>query len=1500
MALIIQEGGMPTLLSGVSGTGWYFTNSGNLDEAQLSLDGTTWASSISIAGGTLSIGMGTYDAVQVNASGLTAKGYFSFFVRARDTSGWSAAYQTSVRVYTGSAAGFWRTSTSSQNSMSNNGDEPALPWVAYSYSTTARTIDGVAIPANRGVVGSIHGTSFTPLGWFGDTNEAARRFSCSLGAIAAGMNSGGRLYNGGNPATPAFTASTTSLTAARQFALLGNEGVWQYLVESPAPTATSGTWTTTFVAVTKDTVLLQHQASTSGATLSLSSGSIYVSGARTILVAHNIADGSIRWAIGIAGTASVSYTLDTGAASRGIHGDGTDIAFPYAWTAAATVGGVAVAAGTGLLVLNAATGAVRYAHLATTAVLTSARAGLIATGVYVLALSSAGAARTIYGSALPSGSWGVYAVNGQGVLIDSFTVAGSSPETYPFGTRVGIVGRFTQATTIKGKSFTYNSAAASNFIIGPLGWSGAAFDVSAVARGEWSIAAAGSMRPLGNSAGALLNGGTTSGATNTITLYSKDTKSLTTAASGDWVGTMSNDGAVGEVSAAVGVPGGENGNVEPPTPPAVSPTDPQVVDGTEDQPVAFLLASADPENTQGATAKIQLWDPQLREFFTTPIVSGASGSQVRQDRTITDPSTGKTYTVRIVQSGETEPSLETSPAYLTAAVIITAEANVNGHIYTYGRTVLTLPDGTNRMSASKLIDINLAPVWDSPGTPYILREDNSMPDISEGQTSSAQWRTDNPDGYTDVTFTWQLRDEQSEATLTNSGNLTVRNGAGNIIGTAHLSSNGTRTCSVSFTPVEYWSGQASFDIRVANGGDGTLGNEGWSSWATVRINVNFVNDAPTAPKWFGRTTIGDPASSPATTTLAAFDEDSDPLPKYLLEWSDADWDPESPQGWELELAPNLAGLPMDEGWGSTALLDGVVVRVVNEDLAGATDNLSAQVRIEPEVNWNGTLTFRARVNNTSETNPESASKYSPVSIFTVTIHPSQDRPTAPQPSTMPTIDADFSAVAEQEFTTTDPDSDEEHGAPWTFQVSATAAGPWQSTVTLANGISVVVNDADTSDKAAAVRAHSNGASGSYEFWIRVMDAAGEPSGVSPATRVVGFIVPRGLTVELRRTVRTETSFDMMTVCPLTPNTLKITEALNGPGGVNLTVDSQEVAARAADADLTVAQLLDPAAMEVVVYADGLTVFAGPITGYSADLDNGTVDITASGLLSYFETRRIEPGKTTAFVAKTDGEIVGALVADAQALPYGSLGISVDVDNDITTTRTMAFAVGDTLAAAFTTLLDSADASEVWITPERVLRASRRRGTDLRGGKRGVVFTERNCVGLTQTAADDELATVVVITNSDGSITGEAMDVVAAQKYGRIVRYIKAPNVVTQAAADALAAEVLRRRSRAYAAPTFTHISQPDAPFTVWDYAVGDAVSLEVDDSAIGTIRQDARILARTINLEPSTPGAYTVDLDVELIPVKSDGSRGDIEPGRSRGVADLMDEVYDALYLRRA
>jgi hypothetical protein len=426
---------------------------------------------------------------------------------------------------------------------------------------------------------------------------------------------------------------------------------------------------------------------------------------------------------------------------------------------------------------------------------------------------------------------------------------------------------------------------------------------------------------------------------------------------------------------------------------------------------------------------------------------------------------------------------------------------------------------------------------------------------------------------------------------------------------------------------------------------------------------------------------------------------------------------------------------------------------------------------------------------------------------------------------------------------------------------------WGTSLVIPDVGTLTVVDDDPSDQETLVRLvqEPGGATDlRYSFALRVTDSSGL---ISPVQRVTGLITLPTATVFLQKVTRNSPAV----VTPLTPLVevfdLNVTDSIDGIGGADVTVSTDEVRRRAAQLGITAAELLEPGTVELVVAIGTQLVFVGPIgeIEWSATRDRITID--ARGLLSYLEERRIGTG-TTSFVGEDIADIMWMLVDDAQGQSFGDYAFT---DNTTTagTNLTVEFEPRTRILEALRSLSQADGGPDFWIDPERRLNTAAARGQDRRDIIR---LTPAMMEAATWTNRDEQLATVVTVIGGEdgmgGFFQGTAVttDSAALAKYGRRERLIEQRELTSDQQCEDYAARVVAEQARRSETIRLDIIVTPGRPFSIRDLEVGDIVTVDLRAPDLGQVIGAYRVVNRRLNLVSETADSYRVRLDLVPAP----------------------------------
>jgi len=609
-----------------------------------------------------------------------------------------------------------------------------------------------------------------------------------------------------------------------------------------------------------------------------------------------------------------------------------------------------------------------------------------------------------------------------------------------------------------------------------------------------------------------------------------------------------------------------------------------------------------------------------------------------------------------------------------------------------------------------------------------------------------------------------------------STTLTFTDSTSAILGTASVlpSVNSDRSASLEFQSTENWAGSRDIYIAAKEISSGT-----WSPWTKVTVSV-VPPVGPTAPFI---------VQTGSTSQLPQIAENSSV--SFDLEWNDPDYTPTGAGSWRLDIGLTGSGgtflsstaYVSDGSSGGavelqipipnpTPLMDNPAYATVLVIPSDDSSKVKRHVTVTPPSFFNGSFSFYAvAVNTTHAKFPVFGAR----SVFTAEVGNAVTAPGAPFPSTMPSVEPNYAGLspkhrAMQIFSTFDP-------SPLSQDIfTATLHDPTRGTLT-------VTPYSATQVQIAFVPA--DGVTGPYSFTLTAANSAG----TSASTTVTGVIASSRVTVVLQTVDHNATPTDPNSVtqlCVLSEiSNLKVTDALAGSGQVQLSVSAQELARRsqALGGDFSnPLNLVEPGAVEVVVYIGDQCIALGPITASTYNSSEATFDLTAMSLLEELLTHRaIEyPGLVQAtpdatwadpnslvyqniFLGSVPGQHTGIfedLLNREQAKLGGNLSLGFESDmidvkgiaRDHQTT--VKFELNSLLSAAFKQIgTQAVGGAEFWVDPQtRQLKIAVNRGTNHIGE---LIFTERNSAQVNITSKWDALSTVVRVEGAGGYLMGPA-------------------------------------------------------------------------------------------------------------------------------------------------
>ena len=900
------------------------------------------------------------------------------------------------------------------------------------------------------------------------------------------------------------------------------------------------------------------------------------------------------------------------------------------------------------------------------------------------------------------------------------------------------------------------------------------------------------------------------------------------------------------------------------------PDGPEIVGVAEegDRQSGKTFVFVDPQGDADATSQVELWDPHNRVWFTTPVV----GLQTQQHRfdgigwwTVRQHTPDEPAEVEDPNSGNQVANPDYIPPH-TAVVDFEPDENWYGLLLSAVRLVLERADGTVQESAATWLKLDYEDLYTR-----ITDPDGQMPDTVEGGTSVGTYTVDDPDaldGVTDKTVAWQLS-PAADDTDPNHNPATSISVYGpdpddpnvvEVVGSAYVSGSGL-SAQVAFDGQPYGYGTATFYVRASDGGDGQVdGDPGNTSWVAVTVDVAEVVDPP---------------GSPQVVLPDIYENDQDGS-TGVATWTDVDSD-----GGSLEVS--RTGGTSGWEWSSDAatLMSGVVELGDSNDSVYDNDGVNRQVRVRfrPQSNFSGPVSFFLRVRDPElqETGDgQLTAVYSDTVEVTLTVNADPSAPSAPTPATMPTVERGEQAVGR--FTVTP------HPSAQLFRWEVSEAGG----LTLDTVGQLTIEDDDPATPETRVRFTPDGDfTGRYRYDLRAVDIT-DPAAelASQATTVVGYVEPSG--VEGRPGRRNPTTGQIDPLPPLQLADLEVIRALDtgAPGGLRATVDASQLVGRAGQVGGDPMALLEPYRTELAVTYDGIAVFAGPIVDTAYQAGTAKIRIECEGLAGLFHGVRQENPDGQTFTGVEQTAIAWQMIAAAQQQPDGQLGLA---DGTATTSqaRDHTWQFGQTLADSLSRMFDTPNGAELWVTPERVVRAEAVRGAD----KTDRIALMPSAGDIVATITSDDVYTVVTAQGGDpgsGPLTAVKINTDAAAEYGRRGWHIDAPGVMLQTTLDDIAQDVLDRVSSIYRELTVTVRTDAGSPWSVWDLESGDRVKVRFwSDELARQVVEVVRVVGATIRQVDGDGRAFEADVDVEVLP------GGVVRPRRAPDAPEFYRQLSD-------
>lgn len=846
----------------------------------------------------------------------------------------------------------------------------------------------------------------------------------------------------------------------------------------------------------------------------------------------------------------------------------------------------------------------------------------------------------------------------------------------------------------------------------------------------------------------------------------------------------------------------------------------------------------------------------------------------------------------------------------------TGSASVDLRVKATWPVTATRPVAVSVFSGIKSKNMSITAL-ETPGNPT-----GSMPNCNEDSTSTGTWtftyQALATEGYD---ITWQLSPQtdqpenwdalyppesypygQPDFHTVTGQSVNLVDETNTSVGTAAIlvETDALKRTTIRFTPTAHFTGSVQFDLRavvtwpVSEARPITVAK--FSSWVTANVSVIAQPDSPVLQQ----------PTAPITS--------EDTQSEFTITWTDPDKtaaqiSEEGGGGYKVILNTTGSGVGTDQEVITTTK---AIVRVISY----SPNSLQATLRIEPLANQNGTFSVFMRIQD-----DEVSSRFSGYRKLTVNILAVPDAPT-PVQGAMPF--ALFGQTVSGTFTTTDVDSTHSH-----FLISSSFGGSYVKTL-VAGNLTLTVVDALTTDRQATVQLTQTTPHNltSYGFFIRAYDVnsenhttagglfstpvfvsgligtASQGSDTGGGGQVVnpgpGGSGAQGLWGAADGgTYIFPTVAGTTTVTRISPFTtviaLSVTESLDGSGFCEMTVAAREVALRASQANKTVDSYLKAGSVELTINIGGSTFFVGVISETAWETDSGTVRISARGLLSYFDNRIIP--RVTNFVARNLSDLIADLIMGSQSFAYGDLAITNGV-SQVSANGTFTFQGGTTISDAIGQVLDKVDAPEIWIGPDRILRAEATRGID---NQARVRITSGVATVASWTRRNDGVVTVAkVIGGPDGAegfFSGSAGSVSGAQVFGLVEKQYDVPALLSNGECIALAQRIVDSYNEEVQAIAVSMTLTPDRKFYIADLEIGNVITVDLVDPTLGQIYGAYRVINRTVTLVDTAVGTYDVSLDLEpakFVANKLIGSRSRHNPKL------LTDSAKAEMLLRQA
>ena len=780
-----------------------------------------------------------------------------------------------------------------------------------------------------------------------------------------------------------------------------------------------------------------------------------------------------------------------------------------------------------------------------------------------------------------------------------------------------------------------------------------------------------------------------------------------------------------------------------------------------------------------------------------------------------------------------------------------------------------------------------------------------------------------------------------------------------VIGTASVAGQGL-DAGVAFTPSDpHWVGTAEFDLYFYDGGTGSTGdisltgNPGWSPPGAVQVEVTKQDHAPAIPLPTASLNLAedtvleldfvssDPADDP-TTSHYDFEISVDPRA--------ASGNPGSATWVKVPGTGSSVSIYVPEANPTTNLPDatrGNAVQLVVMPVPG--DELRRHVVITPRPvpeHFVGPYAFFIRARNVTGSG-SSHPLVSPIYWAVGNVQPVPHHPAPPYPTEMPVTKPLTPVTGVFKFPDVDAGASLQH-----VKFRHHSQDTWvQTTGTATSDVTVPNLGTFQIKKVGAMKCSVTFTPGTtvttepflghYSFQLQAMASSPLVAGGTVMDGIVGTVygavADQKTFVQLQRIVRPTLAAApyIEQLCVLsTYSNLSWSESTTGPGGASLSVTAEEIKRKAESIGMSADELIESAAIELLIVVGGEPVFCGPISASTSDSDTLLVSIEALGQEARLQHMVVEnPDVREAAPTPVFGTycqpwegavdnprpaypadlsyrdvdqalIYADLLNREQQKPGGNFLLTIPVPASTGAARSISFATTDTIAAAFDALQRQLMGAEWWIDANRVLTVAPPRtyaggfqisirGTDRRGE---LVFTERNSPGIAEIGKWDDLGTVALVVGGvNDSVTGNPIvrtssDEASLLKYGRHVHPISASSLSDGESCAALAADYVQDLADPLRTARITYDANPNRPFGVLDFGVGDLCTIEIA-TLMGPKRYDCRIVTRQVIAADGQADSFLVTCDLEKL-----DPNGNPRSARSLHSSDVLGLLYDALF----